>query len=233
MTTKAADQALTFDVETLGQLFHKGFRVTLGENEYMVSLSRPEVMAAFLAEPKAVGQISESPTQTTHTPHSNESQRKTAKSPTRPRKARRRRQASAREKMPDSRELREFLANHPKGGTLTMLAREFNVKRATIGRLLDKLIRKEEVVIFRGAYYNNRRLRRRRAGSVDQAPIAAGPARQGSAGPAPSRDFDDHSSEQSQTATNSMGYSSGPLGHTNRAIPAVGPGGDSSGRQDD
>jgi hypothetical protein len=80
--------------------------------------------------------------------------------PRRPRRIRRRR--SRRVILPDGRDVRGFLATRTEGGTLSAVASQFKVKRPLMKKLLTRLLARKEIVLFKGAFYNNKRLRQRR-----------------------------------------------------------------------
>lgn len=77
-----------------------------------------------------------------------------------PRKARRRK--SRRPIAPDPRDIRGYLATRMEGATLTALAAHFKIKRPMMKRLLKRMLDKQDVTLFKGAFFNNKRLRQRR-----------------------------------------------------------------------
>lgn len=85
---------------------------------------------------------------------------KAAAPPPKPRKARRRK--SRRPIAPDPRDIRGYLATRMEGATLTALAAHFKIKRPVMKRLLKRMLDKQDVTLFKGAFFNNKRLRQRR-----------------------------------------------------------------------
>ncbi|MBI4859753.1 MAG: hypothetical protein HY815_05755 [Candidatus Riflebacteria bacterium] len=155
---------ITVPVREFRHLLKRGVVVTIGKTPCFVALG--EEAPCWAAGP---------PTEDVRPPPAVSSSR-------RPRPSRRR---PARSALPDPRELRGFLAARTEGATLTALTQHFGVKRPLLKRLLARLLAHREIVLFRGAFYNNRRLRQRRlkprtddtlaAAAAAEAPAAAPP----------------------------------------------------------
>ena len=73
-----------------------------------------------------------------------------------------RRRRSKRVLAPDMRDIRGFLATRMEGSTLTALAQHFKVKRPLMKRMRRRMLDKQEITLFKGAFFNNKRLRQRR-----------------------------------------------------------------------
>ena len=84
-----------------------------------------------------------------------------------------RRRKSRKVLAPDPRDIRGYLATQMEGATLTGLAQHFQVKRPLMKRMLARLVEKKEVTLFKGAFFNNKRLRQRRISSKWSEPVVA------------------------------------------------------------
>ena len=76
-----------------------------------------------------------------------------------------RRRKSKRLLAPDPRDIRGHLATQMEGATLTALAQHFHVKRPLMKRMLKRMQDRKEITLFKGAFFNNKRLRQRRVAS--------------------------------------------------------------------
>lgn len=76
-----------------------------------------------------------------------------------------RRRKNRRPEAPDTRDIRGYLATQMEGSTLTALAAHFKVKRPMMKRMLKRMLDKQEVTLFKGSFFNNKRLRQRRVPS--------------------------------------------------------------------
>jgi hypothetical protein len=89
-----------------------------------------------------------------------------------------RRRKSRRAPLPDPRDIRGYLATQMEGATLTGLALHFKVKRPQMKKMLARLLAKKEITLFKGAYFNNKRLRQRRIATPYEATLPARPMAQ-------------------------------------------------------
>lgn len=156
-TNRGNREPILFDMAKLEDMLAKGVSFRFGDHRYTVSLARPDQLTHDVVTPAsdevALLDLDDEPDSG---PRS------------------RRRARPSRERIPDGRAVREFLSKSSDGATLTVLSREFSVRRTTMTRLLARLLKKGEVEIYKGSYYNNRRLRRRRL-PFTPPPVAAGP----------------------------------------------------------
>lgn len=96
----------------------------------------------------------------THAPARTAARKAAAVAPKPRRKTRRRRSRTV--TAPDPRDIRGFLATQMEGSTLTALASHFHVKRPLMKRMLKRMLDKKEITLFKGAFFNSKRLRQRR-----------------------------------------------------------------------
>ena len=156
-TNRGTREPILFDLAKLEHMLAKGVSFRFGDHRYTVSLAQPDHLAHAPSTTVELSDDVELDDEETETSRPS-----------------RRRSRPSRERIPDGRSVREFLAKSSDGATLTTLSREFGVRRTTMTRLLARLLKKGEVEIYKGSYYNNRRLRRRRL-AFTPPPVAAGP----------------------------------------------------------
>lgn len=140
---KASNQG-TSSAKLIKEFLRDGITVTVGGVPIMITLghAKPQV-SARPADAKAAKGAAKVAAQA-------------------PKRRKLRRRKSKRPAAPDPRDIRGFLATQMEGSTLTALAQHFKVKRPLMKRMLHRMIAKKEITLFKGAFFNNKRLRQRR-----------------------------------------------------------------------